>query len=142
MKLEYTVSLHQNPPPQPAGDLPFADLQGARVNVSLSGKTNGPFPPFFEVGKFILVDDPTTGESGIILRLKYPSGYVPGETRPSAVGKWVEVPKSLQKGHIRIALTHEAIRKIRRVSGAGEESRYELSLENVELFDVTGLESD
>ena len=142
MKLEYTVSLRQNPPPQPAGELLFSDLQGARVNVSLAGKANGPFPAFFEVGKFLFVDDPTTGQSGIILRLKYPSGRVPADTRPPATGKWVEVPNSLQKGHIRIALTHEAIRKLRHVSGAGEESRYELSLENVELFDVTGPESE
>jgi hypothetical protein len=131
MKLNYsynTIEPHWFP-----GDLPFSDVGSKRVIVNLKGRSSSEFPPFAETGELLTYRP--TGRSAVTLLLTYKCGNVPPSNAPPPVGVWHPVPGSPVLGQIRIALPPEAVNQIRHVTDADHD--YTLTLENVELIDVT-----
>lgn len=117
------------------GNLPFSDMHTERVKVAFSGVADSSFPPLFMIGDLLCHHRPSTNESGITLLLTYQAGVTPPSNEPVPTDKWVPVPNSPIYGQIRIALTCEAIKQIRKVTAEGHD--YELTLSNVQFNNVT-----
>jgi len=117
------------------GDLPFPEMRTERVKVRLAGQSSSHFPPFLDVGDLLTYRRPSPKQSAVTLLLTYRHSTVPPRTAPQREGVWYPVPGSPVFGQIRLALPPEAVRLIRSVSADGHD--YELTLEHVELADVT-----
>jgi hypothetical protein len=133
MKLDY--SFKDIKPCWFSGDLPFPDMRTERVKVRLSGRSSSDFPPCFEIGDLLGYTRHSRQESAVTLLLTYHHSNVPLRTSPPPVGEWYPCPGAPIYGQIRVALSPEAVRQIRAASA--NDYRYELTLENVELNDVT-----
>src|SRR5947208_1201605 len=121
------------------GDLPFPEMRTERVNVQLTGRAATNFPPYFEIGDLLCYRRPTPPESAITLMLTYHHSNVPLSTTPEPWGEWHPVPGSPIYGLIRVALPPEAVAKICKV--LNENYSYELTLNDLEMIDVTGTAS-
>jgi len=71
----------------------------------------------------------------VTLLLTYHHSTVPLRTSPPPVGEWYPVPGSPVYGQIRVALPPDAVKQVRCVSA--NDHNYELTLEDVELTEVT-----
>ncbi len=116
-----------------SGSLPFPEMQTERVKVRLSGRSSSHLPQFFEVGDLLCYLRPQ--ECAVTLLLTYQHGTVPSSNSPPPMGVWYPEPGSPIYGQIRIALTPEAARQIRKAAGGAY--AYELTLEDVDLVNTT-----
>lgn len=132
MKLDYSfndISTLFQP-----GDLPFPDMRTEKVKVSISGSSDSRFPPIFSIGDLLCHWRPTN-ETGITLLLRYQAGITPPSNKPPSCDEWTPVPNSPIYGQIRVALTPEAVKQIRKAPGDGYD--YELTLQDVQFTDKT-----
>ena len=118
---------------RPQGRLPFA-MRTEKVKVSISGGSDGRFPPCFSIGVLLCHWRPTN-ETGITLLLTYQAGITPPSNKPPSLGEWAPIPYSPIYGQIRVALTPEAIKQIRKTPSDGCD--YELTLHDVQFTDKT-----
>ena len=117
------------------GDLPFPNsVERVKVNLP-GGRSASQFPPFHPIGELLIYQRPSPKQFAVTLLLTYHHGTQPLTNTPQPMGVWVPVPGSPIFGQIRIALTHEAVNQIRQVNAA--DAVYELTLENVELVNMT-----
>ncbi len=133
MKLNY--SFNRIEPHWFTGELPFPEMHTERVKVRLSGLSSSEFPLFLEIGDLLTYSRPSPPESAVTLLLTYHHRTVPLRTSPPPEDDWYPVHGSPVYGQIRIALPTEAVRQVRGVSSNDHD--YELTLEDVELTDVT-----
>lgn len=133
MKLKY--SFNGIEPHWFAGELPFREMRTERVKVRLTGRSSSDIPLFLEIGDLLTYSRELPRESAVTLLLTYYHSTVPPSDSPPPMGVWHPVPGSLIYGQIRIALTPEAVGRIHSDSGDGY--NYQLTLEDVELIDVT-----
>jgi hypothetical protein len=110
------------------GPLPFPDKHPRKVKVSIGTSSN-----VFE-GDLVFHLRVSTNEFGVTLFLDCPMGVTPpySESSPS---RWVPKPNSAIRGLMRVALTLEAISKIRKVSDDAYD--YELTLIDPHFTDKT-----
>ena len=132
MKLDY--SFNEIPTLFHPENLPIPGMRVEKVKVSISASSKGLFPPVFSIGD-LLCHKRQTNETGITLLLTYQAGITPPSTKPPAIGEWSPVPYSPIYGQIRVALTAEAIKLIRKNPGEGYD--YELNLHDVQFADKT-----
>jgi hypothetical protein len=118
------------------GELPFPEMRSETIKVSISGSADGSFPPVFPMGDLLCYCRSSTNEFGITLLLTYLAGITPPSNEPQPPNEWGNVPNSPIYGQIRIRLTPEAIKQIRKVSGDGYD--YELSISDAQFTNVTG----
>lgn len=113
------------------GPLPLERKAGRRVKVTLTGKSDAPFPSaLFPYGDLLCGERPTPLQHFIMLLLEYPHSITPAPAVQDE-GGWWSVPGSQVIGQIRIPLSAEAIAQLRPVEA--ETRNYELALEGVEL---------
>lgn len=113
------------------GSLPLEQKGGRRVKVSLTGKSDSPFPPaLLPYGDLLRGERQSPLQHFIMLLLEYPHSVTPSPAVQDEGGWWT-VPGSTVIGQIRIPLPAEAIAKIRAVDA--DNHNYELALEGVEL---------
>lgn len=134
MQLDY--SFNDIAPLLYPGELPFPDMHTEKVKVSIAGSADASFPPVFALGDLLCHRRSSTNESGITLLLSYQAGITPPSHESQPLNKWVEVPNSPIYGQVRVALTPEATKLIRKVSGDGY--GYELTLADVQFTNKTG----
>jgi len=121
------------------GDLPFPEMRTERVKVQLTGRAWTNFSPYFEIADLLCYRRPTPPESAITLMLTYHHSNVPLSATPEPWSEWHPIPGSPIHGLIRVALPPEAVAKICKVSN--ENYGYELTVNDLELIDVTGTAS-
>lgn len=118
------------------GDFPFPDMRTEKVKVSISGSSDSRFPPIFAIGDLLCHWRPTN-EIGITLLLRYQAGITPPSNEPPSCDEWTPVSNSPIYGQIRVSLTPEAIKQIRKPPGDGDGYDYELTLQDVQFTDKT-----
>lgn len=118
-----------------AGGLPFQKMPHNRITVHLAGRSSSCLPAFLKIGHLLIHLRDSPQQSAVTLLLTYQHGTVSPSDSPLPVGEWSPVPGSPIRKKIRVALSPEAVSQIRSVSA--DDHDYELTLEDVELIDVT-----
>jgi len=119
-----------------SGGLPYDGMKTEKVQVTLPGTSDGPFPPTFKIGDLLCYHRPSPDEWAVVLLLQYHAGTNPPMPTAPPLGAWHPAPGAPIIGQIRIPLPPDAVRQIKRNPGEGYD--YELTLRDVRLRNVTG----
>ena len=115
------------------GPLPLLKKRNWKVKLRGNPKSTTPIPLFLDVGELLCGEHPSPLQHWVTLMLRYQKSNTPPSATPPQEGGWTEVPNSPIYDQIHIALSAEAIAKIRETDADAEGYSFELALDDIEL---------